>query len=348
MWPFKRKDTETRSAGNYTQQVMAARHEYLAGVSNLGELTATVQSCASMWEGALAGADVSGTPYLDRRKMALAGRCLALSGNAVFLVRDTLIPVYEWDVTTRNGEPVAYRVGINEAGAARSETVLAGEVLHVRLATDATTPWIGKAPLQRAPLSAQLLHEIETGLRDVFRDAPLGSQVLPLPDSSAEDMEAMRGAFKGRRGSTLVIEGVAQATAAGMNPQLGQRAQDLSPDLSKTMAHQSLAAAKGAISQAFGVLPAIHNEAATGPVIREAQRHLVQWTLEPIAKLIAEEATAKLGAAVSIDVARPLQAFDTGGRARAMMAIINAMTAAKESGIDMDKALALVDWQDPA
>lgn len=337
---------ETRSSGTgYTAQVMAARHDYFAGSGNLGELTALVQSCVSLWEGGLANADVSGTPYLDRRKMALMGRSLALRGEALFLIRDTLIPAYDWDVSTRNGDPVAYQVGIQDAGTSRRETALAGEVLHVRLASSVSSPWAGTSPLQRAPISGQLLQEVETALRDVFRDAPLGSQVLPLPDSSSDDMEAMRGAFRGKRGSTLVIEGVAQATAAGMNPQIGQRAQDLSPDLAKSMATQTMAAAKGAISQSYGVLPALHNEATTGPMIREAQRHLVQFTLEPIAKLIAEEASAKLGGNVVIDVARPLQAFDTGGRARAMMAIVNAMAAAKESGVDIDKALSLVDWQ---
>ena len=56
-------------------------------------------------------------------------------------------------------------------------------------------------------------------------------------------MASMRGAFKGRRGSTLVIEGVAQATAAGMNPQIGQKPDQLSPDLSKSMTDETLSAA---------------------------------------------------------------------------------------------------------
>jgi hypothetical protein len=32
--------------------------------------------------------------------------------------------------------------------------------------------------------------------------------------------------------------------------------------------------------------------------VREGQRHLAQWTLQPIAALLAEEATAKLGGTV--------------------------------------------------
>ena len=38
-----------------------------------------------------------------------------------------------------------------------------------------------------------------------------------------------------------------------MNPQLGQRRDDLTPDLNKAQAVAALGAAQGAISQAFGV-----------------------------------------------------------------------------------------------
>ena len=100
-----------------------------------------------------------------------------------------------------------------------------------------------------------------------------------------------------------------------------------------------------AISQAFGVLPALHNTAATGPVIREAQRHLAQWTLEPIAKLISEEASAKLGGAVQIDVVRPLQAYDAGGKARAFSAMIKTLAEAQAAGIDPEPVLHMLDHQ---
>lgn len=224
MWPFKRKEPETRSSGTgYTSQIIAARESWFAGQSGLAELTGTVQSCVALWQGALAASDVIGTDMLDRHTMALAGRSLALRGEFVALITgDGIVPASDWDISTRNGIPRAYRIGIAEAGGGRSETALAGEVLHFRTNSDAVTPWTGQAPLARAGLSASLLHEIETALRDVFKDAPIGSQIVHLPDSSAEDMEVMRSAFRGRRGSTLVIEGVAQSTAAGMNRSWGK------------------------------------------------------------------------------------------------------------------------------
>jgi hypothetical protein len=198
-----------------------------------------------------------------------------------------------------------------------------------------------------AAISASLLQEVETALRDVYREAPVGSQIVHLPDGSADDMETMRAAFRGKRGSTLVVEGVAQATAAGMNPQLGQRPDSLSPDLSKAMTTESLAAARDAIAMVFGVLPGLINRATTGPMVREAQRHLAGWVLQPLAELVAAEATAKLGVTVTLDVGRPLQAFDAGGRARALLGLIEAMGRAKELGLspaEMSAALASVNW----
>ncbi|WP_172293765.1 phage portal protein [Pseudoruegeria sp. HB172150] len=351
-WLMNRlRPIEARSSGSgYTAQVMAARDSYISGRRGVAELTATVQSCISLWEGGFAMADVAGTDLLTRQNMAIIARSAALNGESVHLITGTgLVPATDWDVTTRDGQPRAYRLSIPEAGGGRTVTALAAEVLHLRIGSDALTPWIGTAPLRRSSLTGAMLHAVEAALSETFENAPLGSQIVPLPDTGADDMETMRSAFRGRRGSTLVIEGVAQATAAGMNPQLGQRPDQLSPDLSRSMTDETLAAAREGIAMAFGVLPALLNRAATGPVVREAQRQLAIWTLQPIAELLAAEAAAKLGNDVAIDTIRPLQAFDAGGRARALSAIVKTMAEAKEAGISpevLSGAMHLLDWKE--
>ena len=349
---FRRKspEVERRAAQpGYTAALMAAREAWISGASGLAELTGTVQTCVSLWEAGLSLADVRGSSLLDRRTMALAGRALALRGECLFLIRDQLIPCTDWDISTRYGQPRAYRVGLPEIGGGRNETALAGEVLHFRIGCDATTPWAGSAPLSRARLSAGLLDEITGALRDVFRDAPIGSQIIPVPEGSAEDMEAMRAGFKGRRGASLVIEGAAQAAAAGMAPNIGKSPDQLSPQLDKTLADKLLTEAKDEICGVFGVLPGLVNRSTTGPLVREAQRHLAQLVLQPMANLLAEEATAKLGDLVTIDVVRPMQAFDHGGKARALGAMLQAMATAKEAGLDgatVEDALKFIDWQE--
>lgn len=339
---------ETRAAASgYTAALMAAREGWISGSGTVAELTAAVQSCVSLWEGAFALADVQGTDLLDRQTLALIGRTLALRGEVVFLIRDRLIPFNDWDLTTRYGIPRAYRGQISEVGGGRSETALAAEVLHLRTATDLAAPWGGRSPLSRVPLSASLLAEVETALRDVYRDAPLGSQIVPVPEGGADDMAELRAAFGARRGATLVLEGVASATAAGLNPQIGQKPDQLSPDLSRSMTAESLAAARDAILMAFGVLPALMHRAVTGPAVREAQRHLAQWTLQPMAMLVAEEARAKLGGDIFVDLMRPVQAFDVGGRARALSAIVKALAEAKDAGLtpaELGMAATQVNW----
>jgi phage portal protein BeeE len=351
-WLFNRfRQTEERSSGSgYTAQVMAARDSYVSGRRGVAELTATVQSCVSLWEGGFAMADVSGTDLLSRRDMAMIARSAALSGDAVFLITELgLVAATDWDIATRDGRPRAYRLSLPEAGGGRTVTALAAEVLHLRIGTDALAPWAGTAPLRRSSLTGAMLHAVEAALAETFENAPIGSLIVPLPDSGSEDMASMRSAFRGRRGSTLVIEGVAQATAAGMNPQIGQKPDQLSPDLSKSMSSETLTAARSGILMAYGVLPSLMNPAATGPAVREAQRQLAIWTLQPIAQLLADEASAKLGGKVEIDTIRPLQAFDAGGRARALMAIVKTMAEAKESGIspaDLSGAMRMVDWKE--
>ncbi len=222
-------------------------------------------------------------------------------------------------------------------------------MLHFRIGSDAFTPWAGSSPLRRSQISAQLLAELETALRDVFRDAPLGSQIVPMPEGSADDMATMRASFLGKRGATMVVEGVAQAVGAGMHPQLGKSPDQLSPDLSRSIVAELLRDAKGAVYSAFGILPGLQNPATTGPLVREAQRHLAQLVLQPIAMLMAEEATEKLGAAVLVDVVRPMQAFDAGGKARALATMVQALAQAKEAGIEgatLQDALSFIDWAD--
>ena len=54
---------EKRASGfGYTAEILAARESYISGSRGVGELTGTVQSCVSLWEGALGLADVGTGP----------------------------------------------------------------------------------------------------------------------------------------------------------------------------------------------------------------------------------------------------------------------------------------------
>lgn len=356
-WPWRKNTVtntaffEKRSAGSgFTAEIIAARESYISGRRGIAELTATAQSCVSLWEGGFLLADVDGTDLLDRRSLALIGRSLALRGEALFLIRETgLVPCADWELSTRDGKPVAYRVSISEAGGGRSETALAGEILHVRIGCDPAAPYYGTAPLKRASLTAGLLNSVEAALAEVFEYAPIGSQIVPYPESGETDLNSLGRSFRGQRGRVLLRESVYVTAAGGATPASDWRPADVTPDIEKSMSVETLAAARDAISSAFGVLPSWFSAQGQGPAVREAQRQLAQWTLQPIAGLLAEEASEKLGTTVKLDVLRPLQAFDAGGRARALGALIQALAQAKEAKIalaDVNDAWAMVDWAD--
>ena len=101
---FRKPKPETRaSASGFTAEIMAARESYISGRTGIGELTATVQACVTLWEGGLSLADVEGTEFLTPATLAIAARSLALRGEAVFLIGNTgLIPCSDWDVRTRD------------------------------------------------------------------------------------------------------------------------------------------------------------------------------------------------------------------------------------------------------
>lgn len=102
-------------------------------------------------------------------------------------------------------------------------------------------------------------------------------------------METLGRGFRGKRGRVMLRKSVQVAAAGGPAPSQDWRPQQATPDLSKTMTAKTLAAARGAILASFGVLPALFDKAAQRPLVREAQRHLAQWQLQPMAEILAEE-----------------------------------------------------------
>jgi hypothetical protein len=208
--------------------------------------------------------------------------------------------------------------------------------------SDMSAPWTGTSPLSRASLTAGLLNSIETALGEFYEFAPIGTQVLPFPESPETDLEKIGAGFRGKRGRTLLRESVNVTAAGGPVPQTDWKPQDMTPDLQRSMSTESLSAARDSILAVYGVLPGLFNASTTGPMVREAQRHLAQWQLQPIANLIGAEVSEKLDSPVTLDVMQPLQAFDAGGRARAAIAVVQLMA---QAGIDADQALKLVNWE---
>ena len=149
--------------------------------------------------------------------------------------------------------------------------------MHANSHPDMSAPWAGTSPLSRSNLTASLLHQIETSPGEFYEFAPLGTSIVPFPESPETDLEKLGHGFRGKRGRTLLRESVNVQAAGGSVPQTDWKPQDMTPDLSRSMTAESLSAARDSIAMAYGVLPALLNSSTTGPLVREAQRHLAQW-----------------------------------------------------------------------
>jgi hypothetical protein len=261
-----------------------------------------------------------------------------------------LVPCSNWALSTQYGMPVAYSLVIPEIGGGQAPIVkLAEEVLHFKIGVDQTMPWLGRSPLRQSAVTTQIIESIETALGETFRDAPLGSSIVPFPESKEVDLQKLGEQFRSRRGNLFLRESVQVAAAGGVSPQSDWSPNSLSPDLSKSVTTETLQEAQHAILQAFGVTPALYERRTTGPLIREATRFLCQFTLAPICGLIAEECTEKLGTEISIDCIRPLRAYDESARARSLATTLTALAEAKKAGLapgDLATALQLVNFEE--
>ncbi|RRD41125.1 phage portal protein [Comamonadaceae bacterium OH3737_COT-264] len=336
---FRRTKPEQRSqaiGSSYTALAMLAHAEAITDAG--ADLSGVVAGCANLWANGLSMATTD-SQWLTPEVLASMGRQLATEGNSVWYISpDGLVPVSDYDLTTSAGKPRAYRLSVPEIHGGTNITALAGEVLHIRIGADARSPWQGVAPLRRASISAGLLNATEVALAEVFRDAPIGSKVLGMPETSAGANSKLAHSFKGKHGRVLVRDSSTVYAGAQGAPD-DWRPADMTPNLRDSMALESLKAAREAVLHVYGVLPVLMSDAAAGPVIREAQRHLATWTLAPIAKLIAHEVQAKTGEAVSLDVFVGLGAYDAGGAARAMATIVDALAAAKAAGLTPGEVL---------
>lgn len=336
---LKRQKVERRSVGTegYTALALLARSEAITDAG--ADLSGVVAGCVNLWANGLSMAETD-SELLTPEVLASMGRQLATEGNSVWHITPMgLVPVSEYDLTTSEGKPKGYRLTIPDIRGSYQVTALAGEVLHLRIGADARSPWQGVAPLRRAQISAGLLNATEVALAETFRDAPIGSKVLGMPEASAGANTKLAQSFKGKHGRVLVRDS-STVYAGSQGAPDDWRPADLTPNLRDSMAVESLKTARDAVLHVYGVLPALMNDQAAGPVVREAQRHLATWTLAPIAKLIAHELQAKTGERTVVDVFTGLSAFDIGGAARAMATIVSALSEAKAAGLDVEQVAA--------
>ena len=235
-WPWQRPIVEHRS---YTDAVVTAILQSASGGSVRTALaTAAVESCATLYAGALSSCAVSGPSTVTRaltadwRASVASG--LVRNGQALYLIDAdpsaglALVPVSHWDV--HGGPDVAswfYRCELAGPSTTAWRTRSAGAVLHLRWLVNNARPWAGVSPLQHAADTGSLAGWLERRLSEES-SGPVGAflpvakyDADPDADLDADDADdplaALRRDIGAARWQTLLVE-TAMAAARIVRP----------------------------------------------------------------------------------------------------------------------------------
>ena len=346
MWPFRKPETETRA--DYTEAAVKAIIESATGggPANFKE-TAAAQAAASLVGRSLAVATVEGsTPARTGFTPALLhdlGCSLILDGEAVYRIdvseggTVTLRRASDWDVSG-GPDPESWRYRLTLPGPSRNAQVnLPGNaVFHPRINPAAAEPHKGRSPIAVAVQSARLAAGLE---KQMANEAVAQSGTLiPAPESQiGEDrLKELKAVLSKLAGKTTFVpsmvggwnEGKAAAPAGDWRPQRIGFNPPAAALETRTAVERGILAACG--------IPVTLFDSASQTAAREGLRAFLHSGLQPIADLIAAEATAKLAADIRFGFDR-LFASDIQSRARSYAALVgagmDATAAAKVTGM---------------
>ena len=326
--PFERR--------NYSQFRIDASVAEAAGAAVRGAAFGACEIAAGMFARAFAAAEVEpGGARLDAltpavlssmaRRLITGGEWLAsieVEGGAVELREAS-----SWDV---RGGPAAdgWRYTVTTAGPSSSttEVIPADGVVHVRYATRPGEPWRGRPPLSFAEDSRALAAALERRLGQELA-GPVG-QLIALPqDAGADDGEGegegegatatLRRELAGLAGRLALVEttaaGWGEGRAAAPSSDWTVRRLGADPPAALGLLR---AAVEACVLGVLGVPPGLADASADGTAQRESYRRWLHGSVQPLARLVEHELSAKLETDARLSFRR-LEAGDVAGRARA-------------------------------
>ena len=340
MWPFTTKRTEARS---YESAILSA-FEAQATATPRAQATAALEAASGLIARCLASATVEGPARLAAAVtpavLAQAGRSLIREGEQVFeidvsdagMVR--LLTAGYWDAYGA-ADPLTWNYRTSTYGPSGTTTrhLPAAGVVHLRYLTEPARPWCGIAPLVAASLAGRLSAATVEALADA-EGGPRGA-VLPLPvDGQDPTVDQLRNDLRTLGGKLAFVESVRNLSpgSPGSAPQDDWKVRRIgaNPPAAEV---ELMSRAFVEVASACGCPAVLFSESGDGTARREAFRQFMHSTLEPIARLIAEELTEKFQAPITLNLDR-IFASDLSGRARAFGSMV-------KGGMDTDKAAAL-------
>ena len=341
-WPWKRVEKR-----NYSSTILAALEAAADASGDPTPLTsAAVEIAAGFWGRAFAMADVTGADkYFSPELLAWIGRAMVRHGEALMLIEpddEALMPL-SCD-TSIEGGPMetewTYRVTMHGPTTQTDMTVASERVVHCRYAFEEKEPWRGLAPIAFASQTGALAAGLERTLK-WEANGNLG-YLLPVPqdvtggDDDTDPLATLRSTLKDLKGKTAILESTrSMAPSMGSAPPSDWKPQRLGANPPETLVELRYAALASLLA-VMGVSPAlagVTNTAVAPAASREAWRQFLHGTVQPAARLVAAEASRKLGIDVEFNFDR-LFASDLQGRARAFQSMVT-------GGMDVTKAASL-------
>ena len=346
-WPWS-KQTEKRAS--YSDAVVQAILSQSAGTAagDPGAIAA-LETAAGLYARSFASAQVNPTgnartAAITPSILASIARSLIRNGSSLHLIEIgreglRLSPCGSWDIQGGDS-PSSWYVRADLFGPSGSRTVFCphGSFVHCRYAVDPARPWRGIGPLQFSHQTATLAANLELRLGEEAGGAVAHLLAIPSDggDGGADDpLAELKSDIRAGKGKTLLVETTAAGFGEGrsaspkrdwMPSRIGASPPATLPSLRSDAALSVLGACG-----VPGSLATTQNSDGSGQ--RESWRRFLHGSVQPLAEIVSQELSEKLGVDISLDFSR-IQASDISGRARAFGSLV-------KSGMEIERAAAL-------
>ena len=340
-WPWKSEERSDSYTDNLVAYLLAsASGKTIAAPSATGAL----ESCAGLVSRCFSAIEVTAPPHalgaLGPGTLGQIGRALIRSGEIVYCLdvqggELLLLPCESWDVGGASHTSTwTYRLSLG--GPDRTMTVdpvPAAGVIHCKYSTDPQTPWRGVGPIQSAALAGRLSAETTKALGDEL-SGPVGA-LLPIgADGSDPTITALKGDIGNLKGKVALVERLTDwasgGAAQGSSSEWAPRRIGASPPPGVVQVAER---AFLEVIAACGVPPSLFVSQADGTAQRESFRRLLHSTIQPLARIVQEELSAKLNGEVKLSF-DSIMASDISGKSRAFTSMVNGgMSVEKAAGL---------------
>ena len=343
-WPWSKRERRD-SGGDFSDAVVRLLEAQAAGTAADASSTAAVEAASGALQRSFQSAEVVGEPWVQETVsptvLGQIGRDLVRNGDSMHVIRVggdgavRLIPASSWHWEGSH-DPDAWTVRVTAYGPSTSTTwhLPASAVVFVRWGSTPGQPYVGTGPTSWAHTTARLQSEAERSLADEA-GGPL-AQLLTYPegqDTGSEDntdpLTGLRAALAAARGKAMLVESTAGGMGDGRSnaPQRDWDPRRLGPSPPDAMV-QVAGAAFGRMLAACGCSPALFDD-SDGTSKREALRQWHLGTVQPLARLLEAELTAKLE--TNVQLRFDLYNVDLAGRATAFKNLVAGGVAVNEA-----------------